>query len=588
MTQGNSGEPAKRDSAAHVRKVLDLLLDFVGIKPALLVFASSLAVSVSEAVGIVLLFPFIQIVVDRSAYDKVMQLGGGWFAGFETNHNLGIAVLGAGLGVFYLVRGVIHTRLVAYQAFVAANLTVTAANTTISGALAARYQFFQKHPPAEVAGVSYSNATHAALLLQAGVGTLNEVIFFGLIAIGLIVINPLLIIAATAAVLLFGVLLVKPFARRATSMGRLVREVDDARHRFVFAMASATRDIKIMALEQSFIDRNKSIAAEHAGLNASYASMTVTMRIMIETIMLLAVAGICTWIGASGASLVDLAPMLGTLAIVVARAVPSLSRLLVNYNAMRFSWPFVERLSQTIDEIARYPQARIADQLQFPAEYHASNLSFRYGEVHAVNDVSIRIPPCSVVVIYGPSGSGKSTLLDLLTGLQPPSEGSFYLNQAPFQPFSSRDFPRHVGYVPQTIAIFDGSLEFNIALENDPDPRRIEAAIARAHLTQVVAGMKDGLKTRLGSGGQGVSGGQQQRIGIARALYREPALLVLDEVTSALDAQSKAGVVADLLALRATTSLLFVTHDLSHLDTADRLYRMEGGRLMLEKGAADE
>jgi ABC-type bacteriocin/lantibiotic exporter with double-glycine peptidase domain len=180
--------------------------------------------------------------------------------------------------------------------------------------------------------------------------------------------------------------------------------------------------------------------------------------------------------------------------------------------------------------------------------------------------------------VVGPSGAGKSTLLDLLAGLQPPTFGSFSLNGKEFSPFLSSKFPARVGYVPQAIALLDDTMAFNIALEESPDPARLQRALERASLVDLVGCLPEGLQTKLGEGGQGLSGGQRQRLGIARALYREPALLILDEVTSALDETTARLVMTELLAMRGQVSLLFVTHDL-RLVPADRIYQIDQGRI---------
>jgi len=186
--------------------------------------------------------------------------------------------------------------------------------------------------------------------------------------------------------------------------------------------------------------------------------------------------------------------------------------------------------------------------------------------------------------VGGPSGAGKSTLLDLLAGLQPPSEGSFFLGGIAFSPFISATFPARVGYVPQAITLLDDSMAFNIALEENPDSARLQRAVERASLEQFVDSLPQGLQTRLGDGGQGLSGGQRQRLGIARALYREPALLILDEVTSALDESTACAVMGELLAMRGQVSLLFVTHDLRRV-SADRIYQLDQGRLLQQHGS---
>jgi ABC-type bacteriocin/lantibiotic exporter with double-glycine peptidase domain len=549
---------------------------------------SSFVISASEAVGIALLFPLLQMIVDKTFYLRVIGLGGRATEALRDHQGLGVAIFSAGLVIFYAARGLAHTRLLRFQSATAARLTVAASDQTIGNALASRYRLFQVHSAAEIAGISYGNATHAALVLQAAVGFFNEAIFLAFVFAGLLLINPLLVSVLLVVVGLIAIVLLRPFSQRAAQMGRRVQEVDVARHRFVFSMATAIRDIKIMSLESPFTRRNHDLAQLHADAHSRYATMSGSLRILIETIVLAGVSAVCAWIGFTNTSLLEVAPLLGTLTVLVARAVPALSRLSMNVNAIRYSWPMVERLEGINAEMLAYRQTRSNARTSLPADYAAEGLSFHYGSAAAVEEASIRIPKGAAVAIFGPSGSGKSTLLDLLTGLQQTSGGSFTIDGQPFDPFQSSTFAKGVGYVPQSIALFDASLEYNIALEEVPDERRLLSAIHRAHLEPVVSQLTLGLKTLLGAGGQGVSGGQRQRIGIARALYREPSLLVLDEVTSALDDESKQAVISDLLDLRGSTSLLFVTHDLSHLEEVEFLYRMEAGRLQLMERSRDD
>ena len=229
-------------------------------------------------------------------------------------------------------------------------------------------------------------------------------------------------------------------------------------------------------------------------------------------------------------------------------------------------------------ELVNCRQQRQAQPVNFPGDYRATGLCFSYGGRKVLVDCSLHISQGEIVAIVGPSGSGKSTLLDVLVGLQPPSSGSFTLNEVEFSPFLSTSFPTHVGYVPQTITLLDRSLAFNIALESEPDPARLQRSIECAGLVQLIDDLPQGLQTLLGEGGQGLSGGQRQRIGIARALYREPALLVLDEATSALDEATARAIMAELFAMRGHLSMIFVTHDLN-LVPADRIYRIDQGRI---------
>lgn len=559
--------------------LLSFFQSLLGVGGMLKMLLSGLAISLVELGGLALVFPFLKLVTDLEFHKRVVQ----WTAGFPLvalleDHRRAVLVVGLCIMLVYVFRGWLSARLVRYQADVAARINSKSSESLIGNALASRYQLFLEHSPVKIAGISYSNTTHAALLFQSLAAGFNEAVLLSLVMFGLIISTPVAFLCLAVLVLILVMGFFRPLSRRVAAIGRRTQETDLGRHRFVFAMASAIRDIKIMGMEAPFSRRNRDLADKHAHLAAEYASIAAVQRMAVEVVLVCGVVAAAIWFAWTEGDLNQSAPFIVTLGLVAVRSAPALSRLAGAYNGFRYSLPFVEGLLEMRKSLGNYPQQRQAQAADFPGEYRATGLCFSYGDREVLTDCSLNIVQGEVVAVVGPSGAGKSTLLDLLAGLQPPSSGRFTLGGLDFSPFLSASFPTRVGYVPQTIALLDDSMAFNIALEENPDPKRLQRAVERASLAQLVDSLPKGLQTKLGEGGQGLSGGQRQRLGIARALYREPALLILDEVTSALDGATARAVMAELLAMRGQVSLLFVTHDL-RLVPADRIYQLDHGRI---------
>jgi len=565
----------------RLRVLLSFFHGLLGTGGVLKMLLSGLSISLIELGGLALVFPFLKLVTDLDFHKRILQwLADSTLAGPLQDHQHAVLLVGATLVLIYVFRGWLSARLVRYQANVAALINSTTSEELVDNALGSRYQLFLEHSPVKIAGISYSNTTHAALLFQSLVAAFNEAVLLAIVLFGMVIASPVAFLCLAILVLIMGLGFFRPLSWRVAAIGRRTQEVDLGRHRFVFAMASAIRDIKIMGLESPFSRRNRDLAGKHAQLAAEYTSISAVQRMAVEVVLVCGVVGAAIWFAWSGADLNQSAPTIVTLGLIVVRSAPALSRLAGAYNGFCYSLPFVEGLLEMHKDLGNYPQQRQAQAADFPGEYSAQGLCFSYGDRQVLSDCSLSIGQGEVVAVVGPSGAGKSTLLDLLAGLQPPSAGSFLLGGTAFSPFLSASFPARVGYVPQAIALLDDSMAFNIALEENPDPGRLRRAIERASLAQLVDSLPQGLQTRLGEGGQGLSGGQRQRLGIARALYREPALLILDEVTSALDEATACAVMVELLAMRGQVSLLFVTHDL-RLVSADRIYRLEHGLLSL-------
>lgn len=565
-------------------RALAFYVDLVGRRPLLLLLLTAFALSVLEAAGIAMILPYLDFVVHGAQADVAAsssELRAALQRALSSvAHESVVVWMGLGLLVLFAGKGWLHTRLIRYQLNRVADINYLAADRFIDKALNARYGYFLETGAVRVGGISYSNAVHASLLLQAIILALNELMWLAFVIVGLTVMFPLLSGVLLVVVTAFAVIFVRPWSQEVARIGARMQQLDQARHRFVFTMVSAIRDIKIMALEPLFIRRNRRVVKQHVDLSADYAFISSALRIGIELVLGASLVVFCMWFGLSGRSLADVAPLLAVGALVMARAAPSLSRVMAAYNGFRYSLPFVEVLLDAREDLNRYDQKNAESGCRLPGRLAVHDLSFRYGDKQVLTRVSFDVPRGAVVAIVGPSGSGKSTLLDCVSGLLPPDEGRFTIDGTEFEPFLSRSFRERIGYVPQTIALLDASLKVNIALEDSPDEARLQRAIRQANLDRFVADLQEGIDTMLGEGGVGVSGGQRQRVGIARALYREPALLILDEVTSALDAKTEAAVMSELLELRGQTSLLLVTHRLPGVAHVDVVYRLEDGRLL--------
>lgn len=216
-------------------------------------------------------------------------------------------------------------------------------------------------------------------------------------------------------------------------------------------------------------------------------------------------------------------------------------------------------------------------------------VSFRYpGSTHDVLDgISLDIPFGSSLAIVGPSGAGKSTLIDILLGLSVPTGGEIAIDGSPLTDVL-RQWRSRVGYVPQRVALFDSTIAQNVALSwsDDFDRDRVQRSLERAHLGELVK-RGDGLDARIGERGSAISGGQQQRMGIARALYAEPLIMVMDEATSSLDTETENRVTESMKSLQGEVTFITVAHRLATIRDYDQVCYLDGGKI-LGSGTFDE
>lgn len=214
------------------------------------------------------------------------------------------------------------------------------------------------------------------------------------------------------------------------------------------------------------------------------------------------------------------------------------------------------------------------------------NLGFRYGEKQILSHITVQARPGQCIAFVGPSGSGKTTLINMLARLFDPTEGAILIDGIDLREYRLKDWRARLGIVTQDTYLFDTTVAGNITYGTaEMDEERMVAAARAAYAHEFINGLEGGLgyQTPIGPGGVRLSGGQQQRIAIARALYRDPQVLILDEATSALDEPSQALVKEALAKLMAGRTTFIVSHRLSTVQHADQLYVLGGGRI-LESG----
>ncbi len=223
-------------------------------------------------------------------------------------------------------------------------------------------------------------------------------------------------------------------------------------------------------------------------------------------------------------------------------------------------------------------------------EFRFENVCFRYPDtdVSAISDFSLEVPAGQNIAFVGPSGAGKSTVLNLVIGFIRPTAGRILLDGRDMNELDLRTYRRFLSVVPQESILFEGTVRENITygLTNVPDAV-VEAALRDANAWDFVQEMPDGLETHIGERGAKLSGGQKQRLAIARALIRNPRVLILDEATSALDTESEALIQQALARLMRGRTTFIVAHRLSTIRNADRIVLMKQGRIV-EIGAHEE
>jgi ATP-binding cassette, subfamily C, bacterial len=213
-----------------------------------------------------------------------------------------------------------------------------------------------------------------------------------------------------------------------------------------------------------------------------------------------------------------------------------------------------------------------------------SGVSFAHADVPVLSDINLDIPTRKITVLTGPSGSGKTTIVDLFTALHRPQSGAITVGENALADIDIKKWRDKIGYVAQDLILFHDTIRNNVSLgEGDVSDEATREALHQAGALEFVDAMPEGLDTDVGEHGSRLSGGQRQRIALARALIGHPDILILDEVTSALDPESEAEIIRNIAGLRAQYTIVSITHRPAWKEIADRLYLVSGGQVTRER-----
>lgn len=260
-------------------------------------------------------------------------------------------------------------------------------------------------------------------------------------------------------------------------------------------------------------------------------------------------------------------PIMSMYTLALYKVLPSVNKILNYFNGMKV---YSKSLEIVYNELKNIPQEEGNGKIKFDREIVLQNICFSYIQDRPViQDFNLEIKKGEKVAFVGVSGAGKSTLVDIITGFYQPNSGKILIDNVLLTQENIKDWRKKIGYIPQSIYLFDGDVAENIAFGSVYDEQKIIQACKIAKIYDFLE-EHEGIHTRVGDGGIKLSGGQKQRIGIARAIYDNPEILVLDEATSALDNETEEKIMEEIYELSKDKTLLVIAHRLSTVERCDR------------------
>jgi ABC-type multidrug transport system fused ATPase/permease subunit len=433
------------------------------------------------------------------------------------------------------------------------------------------------------------NAKNATSVVTCGVDPFLVLLTDGLVAIAmfalLIAVEP---VGTLAVLLVFGLstfIFQRTTRRRIDNWGYQVDYHETKILQHLQEGFGGAKDVKVLGRENEFLSQHEKHLGESIRINRIYNVILTLPRSFMEIITIVGLCLLVVSMVVRGRELADIVPILGLFAAAAFRVMPSINRLLMATQTLIFNRSIIASVYK--DFLLDSPDSlSLKSETKFAAQLELTDVSFKYptAETASLRNVSLVVKRGEAVGFVGPSGAGKSTLVDVILGLFAPTSGVVKVDGQDVQQ-NLRNWQNQIGYVPQAIYLTDDTLRRNVAFglnDENIDDNLVRNAIRLAQLEEFVATLPEKLETVVGERGVRLSGGQRQRIGIARALYHNPSVLVLDEATSSLDTPTEHGVMQAVQALQGSKTVLIVAHRLSTVEYCDRLYKIENARITEE------
>ncbi|MBS4993997.1 MAG: ABC transporter ATP-binding protein [Roseburia sp.] len=374
--------------------------------------------------------------------------------------------------------------------------------------------------------------------------------------------------------------------------GRKNREVNVQVTKWILQSFSGIKEIKVINAEDFFIYNYNKYYSQFAALQRQQSMLTFVPRPVMETVCICGLLiAVILKLTIDSSDIASFIPTLSVFAIAAFRMLPSFNRITGYLGGIMFSKPSIDAIYQDLKEVEQLQRHRESiekneENMPLTKLIQMNQVSFKYPESDKwiLKNADIEIKKNSSVAFVGASGAGKTTAADLILGLLEPTEGRILVDGTDIRT-NMAAWHEKIGYIPQTIYLMDDTIRANIAFgidEADINEAGIYNAIKEAQLDEFIAQLPDGIETEIGDRGVKLSGGQRQRIGIARALYRNPEVLVLDEATSALDNDTEKEVMEAIDSLHGTRTLIVIAHRLSTIQNCDEIYEVGNGKFQLK------
>lgn len=385
---------------------------------------------------------------------------------------------------------------------------------------------------------------------------------------------------------------VKPVLRRE---GLILQKHTALATKWLLQAIQGIKEVKVSNKEAFFeenYDKNGRLMIQAEKWNTVLKN---TPRLLIEMVSICSALAVLAILIYTGKPIEELVTSFAAFAMAAVKLMPSANRIVGALNTIAYQEPSLDKMLEHIKAFEEEQEIKIpteaaeeeqGNKITLEKEIRMKNITYQYpgSSVKVLQNAEMEIPIGKSIGIVGASGAGKTTAVDILMGLLMPQEGMILADGQDVMS-DYKGWLNQISYIPQTIFMMDGTIRANVAFgerEEDLSDEKVWNALREAQMEEFVRSLPEGLDTRIGERGVRLSGGQRQRIGIARALYKNPSVLIFDEATSALDNETEAAIMESINSLHGKKTMVIIAHRLHTIEGCDRVYRVKDGKIIVD------
>jgi ATP-binding cassette, subfamily B, bacterial PglK len=487
--------------------------------------------------------------------------------------------------IIFILKFIYFSKMYFYQFKYINNLMVNLSSNLLSKYLSYSIEFHSNEDNSKlIRNIKDEIGMYCTGLIQQIVILFNEIaIFISIISLTLFVVTKQFLILVCSIIILSIIYyaFIKPIYHK---FGLQRQFYTNLMIKFIINPISAIKDVKIFRAENYFYKKFKHSVEKLGYANAVVTTLNQIPRLGLELFTVIMISVFILYNFNKEIINGEFLSSTGLLAISAFKLIPSISKILNSLNGIKFASPSLQILNSQYGKLEPEANKIYEEELTFKNSIVLENLAFKYKnkDKFLYENLNIKIPKNSSFGLVGKSGSGKSTLIDIICGFHKPNKGRVLVDDKDINQ-SNINWLHQISYIPQKVFIINDSLKKNIALgieEKDINSSKLIKIIQQCRLEDFLSCLSDGFDTELGDGGKSISGGEAQRIGIARALYKDTDVLILDEITSSLDPVNEKKIIDIIKELSISKTIIMITHNEKILDFCSSIYSLENGNLI--------